>query len=121
MIHNLRETERFPLVGKAELSAGDSRVYGWLLDVSKEGLAFVITPKNIESVAHKQTWLCRISSADLPAPVTLAVRIQRSRIRGYGVEVGCRIAASSRRNSAMLRAYGALAKARETGTPKAPG
>lgn len=113
MIHNLRTSERLPLSGKVELLSGGSRVCGRLVDISLGGIAIAIAPEMQPSIAARHIWLCRIESNDLPASAAFLVKVLREKTHGYKVELGCRIASISEKSLAFVRAYRALARARD--------
>lgn len=119
MIHNLRKSERLRSGGTIELTSGEARICGRLVDVSMGGLAITISPDNLAQIARRKIWLCRVESDDLPAPVAFLVNILRSRRRGYHIELACQIASISERSMALVKAYHTLAMAREGRLPRA--
>lgn len=113
MIHNLRKSERFPLMGEIELMSGPKTVSGELIDVSTGGVAFTILPERLDPTMPRRAWLCRIESRDLPAPAVFMARVLRSQMRGYRIELACQIVAISEKSLSCVRAYRALVKARD--------
>lgn len=112
MRHDLRISERLPLAGMAELIAGDSRLAGEIVDISPKGIAFTVHRHDLERIGLGRTWLCRVVSGDLPAPVEFLVKAVRRKQRGFGVEVGCSITVIDVKPLGLINAFRALYKAR---------
>ena len=112
MRHNLRTAERLPLEGIAELIAGEVRLAGSIIDISPKGIAVAVHRDDVAHLTPRQTWLCRVVAADLPAPVQFLVRAVRRKERGFGVEVGCEITVIDVKPLGLINAFRALYKAR---------
>ncbi|MBI2308015.1 MAG: PilZ domain-containing protein [Rhodocyclales bacterium] len=112
MRHDLRRAERLPLAGMAELIAGDRRLAGNIIDISPKGIAVAVHRDDIARLTPRQTWMCRVVAADLPAPVQFLVRAVRRKERGFGVEVGCEITVIDVKPLGLINAFRALYKAR---------
>lgn len=112
MRHDLRKAERLPLAGMAELIAGELRLAGNIIDISPKGIGLAVHRDDVQHLTPRQTWLCRVVAADLPAPVEFLVRAVRRKERGFGVEVGCAITVIDVKPLGLINAFRALYKAR---------
>ncbi|HEX5804570.1 MAG TPA: PilZ domain-containing protein [Azospira sp.] len=112
MRHDLRKTERLPLAGMAALIAGDVQLAGQIVDISPKGIALTVHKDDLPRLDLARTWLCRVVSTDLPAPVEFLVRAVRRKQRGFGVEIGCAITVIDVKPLGLINAFRALYKAR---------
>lgn len=113
MLHDYRRENRYPLTGRAELTAGEEKLCCDVVDVSMGGLSIAVLPEQEELLHGHRSWNCHLDSPDLPAPIDCVVRVVRKRLLGDGVGLGCEIAAIDENDKVLLNAYRSLAIARE--------
>ena len=113
MLHDLRRSKRYALAGTATLYSGGQTITGLVVDISAGGVALQVEPENCPIVpSFRKTWLCRIDSPDLPAPLEFLVKVVRRANWREGSGIGCTITAINERDALVLKAYRALAIAR---------
>jgi len=114
MLHNYRRSKRFPITGKATLTAGSKAITGRIVDISALGVALAVDDADETTLSGRKTWLCRIESDDLPAPVDFLVRVVRKNVWRHGLGLGCEITEIDNQPLVVLKAYRALALSRAT-------
>lgn len=112
MLHNYRINPRFHLAGEAILRSRQVAFAGEVVDISLSGIAVRVSPGFRVNSGLRSTWLCQVSSPDLPAELVFLLRIVRLQKRRSDSFIGCRIIDINDDNSRKLKAYRALAMAR---------
>ena len=112
MLHNFRINPRFHLAGEASLRSRQALVAGAVVDISLSGIAVRLAPDLQLAGGLRGTWLCQVSSPDLPGELVFLIRIVRLQRRRSDSFFGCRIIDIDHENARKLKAYRALAMAR---------
>lgn len=115
---NQRKAERFSMLGNVHLTSGDKRLVGRVLNISTGGMALVIALEAQAVFSPRKTWMCRVYSADLPAPAEFLAKVVRSKTSDrYGFEIACQITAINEQSLGFIKAYQALMRARSKSVP----
>ena len=112
MLHNYRINPRYYLAGEANLRARQEVIAGAVVDISLSGIAVCVSPELRIGAGLRGTWLCQVSSPDLPGELVFLLRIIRLQRRRSDNFIGCRIIDIDDDNRRKLKAYRALAMAR---------
>ena len=112
MLHNYRINSRLYIAGEAVLRSRQNVIAGELVDLSLSGVALRLAPDFQINSGLRATWLCLLSSPDLPGELCFLLRIVRMQRRRSDCFIGCRIIDIDSENSRKLKAYRALAMAR---------
>jgi hypothetical protein len=112
MLHNFRINRRFYLAGEASLRSRQAVLAGAVVDISPSGIAVRVPPAFQLASGSRGTWLCQVSSPDLPGELVFLLRIVRLQRRRSDSFFGCRIIDIDHENARKLKAYRALALAR---------
>lgn len=116
MRYNLRHNNRYFLTGQARLESLNQVVEANLVDVSLGGIGLAIDSLWQSPANMRRTWLCTVSSPDLPQDIRCLVRMVRRNTARSSTVLGCLIVDIDDQNLALLKAFRALAMAR--GNPR---
>ena len=112
MLHNYRTSPRLYMDGEATLRSRQVVIAGEVADISLSGVALRLARDFQIPSGMRSTWLCLLTSPDLPADLCFLTRVVRLQLRRSHYFLGCRIIDIDSENSRKLRAYRALALAR---------
>jgi PilZ domain len=100
------------MVGTGSLRSRQDVIDGEVVDISLTGIALRVDGDFRASSGLRSSWLCWVSSPDLPDDLCFLARVVRMQRRRSDNFIACRIIDINSDNGRKLKAYRALAMAR---------